>query len=360
MPLVPPTIRRACVIAALALLTATHAAAHAGSVAFWRITLTGTSARSEILLSPDDVHRMAAGVSAIAASGPVDVSRLPGFSAALLTHFAIEQDGAAVGARVVGARVLPSGLLQVDVEHASIDPSRVLTARATFHAVTDDTHRVMGRVDRRGVVTPLVFDVTTPRHVVPGVPRTSWRDGVAPAGSTRSMVLLGIEHILTGYDHLVFLGCLLLAGGTWRSRLGIVSAFTVAHSITLVLAATRLVHPPAGFVEPAIAVTIAYVAIENLIGDAPRSRWPTAFGFGLIHGFGFAAMLDLLDLPARQWLAAVLAFNVGVEIGQVAVVAIAMPVVIAIARSSWHPQVVRYASSAVLVLAVLWFVERLP
>ncbi|WP_110174252.1 HupE/UreJ family protein [Luteitalea pratensis] len=178
-------------------------------------------------------------------------------------------------------------------------------------------------------------------------------------GSTRAMLLLGIEHILAGYDHLVFLGCLLLAGGTWRSRLGIASAFTVAHSITLILAAVRIVNPPAGFVEPAIAVTIAYVALENLIGDPHRSRWPTAFGFGLIHGFGFAGMLDVLDLPARQWFAAVLAFNVGVEIGQVAVVAVAMPLVIAITRSSWHPRVVRYASSAVLGLSGLWFVERM-
>jgi HupE/UreJ protein len=360
MPLVPSSLLRASVLVALALLTATHAAAHAGSVAFWRITMSGTTARSEVLLSPDDVHRMAPGAATLETTGPVDVSRLAGFDAALLAHFAIEQDVAAVTARIVAARVLPSGLLQVDMEHASIDPSRALALRATLHAVTDHTHRVIGRVDRRGVVTSLVFDATTPRHVVAALPRASWRDGRAPAGSTRSMVLLGIEHILRGYDHLVFLGCLLLAGGTWRSRLGIVSAFTVAHSVTLVLAAMRLVNPPAGFVEPAIAVTIAYVALENLLGDAGRSRWPTALGFGLIHGFGFAGMLDVLDLPSRQWFAAVIAFNAGVEIGQVAVVAIAMPIVISLARSSWHPRVVRYASSAVLGLSVLWFVERLP
>jgi hypothetical protein len=360
MPLVLSSIRRACVIAALAWLAATHAAAHAGSVAFWRITLGGERPRSEILLSTGDVRRIAPGDGPIAASGPVDVSRLTDLAAAVLAHFTIEQDGAAVAAHVLGARVLSSGMLQIDVEHASIDPFRVLGVHATFHAVTDDTHRVIARVERAGVVTPLVFDIASPRHELPTLPRNAWRARLAPPDSTRSMVLLGIEHILTGYDHLVFLGCLLLAGGTWRSRLGIVSAFTLAHSVTLVLAAMRLVNPPAGFVEPAIAVTIAYVALENLIGGADRSRWPTAFGFGLIHGFGFAGMLDVLDLPARQWLAAVLAFNVGVEIGQVAVVAIAMPIVIAIARSPWHPRVVRYASSAVLGLSVVWFVERLP
>ena len=170
---------------------------------------------------------------------------------------------------------------------------------------------------------------------------------------------LGVEHILTGYDHLVFLACLLMAGGSTRSLVGIVSAFTVAHSVTLVLAATRVVTPPAEFVEPAIAISIAYVAIENLVADPGRSRWATAFGFGLIHGFGFAGTLDMLGLPLGQWLAAVLAFNIGVEIGQLAVVAIALPLVIAIARSSWHVRIVRYASSAVLGLAVFWFVERL-
>lgn len=118
MPLVRSSLRRACVLVALALLTATHAAAHAGSVAFWRITMTGTTARSEVLLSPDDVHRMAPGAATLETTGPVDVSRLAGFDAALLAHFAIEQDGAAVAARIVAARVLPSGLLQVDMEHA--------------------------------------------------------------------------------------------------------------------------------------------------------------------------------------------------------------------------------------------------
>jgi hypothetical protein len=173
------------------------------------------------------------------------------------------------------------------------------------------------------------------------------------------MLLLGIEHILTGYDHLVFLACLLVPGGTLRSRVAIVTAFTVAHSLTLVLAAMEVVTPPARFVEPAIAMSIAYVAIENLVSERRRPRWPTAFGFGLVHGFGFAGMLDFLDLPLRQWFAAVLAFNLGVEIGQLAVVAIALPVIVVLAKSSWHRRVVQYTSVLVLGLALVWFVERL-
>ena len=346
--------------AVIVLLTGVASAfAHAGSVAYWRVTFGGAEVRGQILVSLDDVRRMAPDL--VDAVGSVPVERLRSFGESLRTHFAVLQGGAPVPAHIVDARVLTSGLLDVQIVH-QLTPGDggPLALRATFHELTDATHRVIGRLEHNGIVMPLVFDVTTPRHALPDLPRHSWKDGVAPAGSTRAMLLLGVDHILTGYDHLVFLGCLLLAGGTWRSRLGIVSAFTLAHSVTLLLAAMRVVTPPAGFVEPAIAVTIAYVAVENLIGDPVRPRWPTAFGFGLIHGFGFAGMLDVLDLPARQWFAAVLAFNAGVEIGQLAIVAVAMPIVYAVAKSTWHTRVVRYASSAVLGLSILWFLERLP
>src|SRR5688572_30620785 len=101
LPLVPSSLRRACVLVALALLTATHAAAHAGSFAFWRITMTGTTARSEVLLSPDDVHRMAPEAATLDTTGPAEASRLGGLDAALLAPLAIEQHGAAGGARLV-------------------------------------------------------------------------------------------------------------------------------------------------------------------------------------------------------------------------------------------------------------------
>jgi hypothetical protein len=106
-------------------------------------------------------------------------------------------------------------------------------------------------------------------------------------------------------------------------------------------------------------MSIAYVAIENLVSERLGPRWPTAFGFGLVHGLGFAGTLDVLDLPVRQWLAAVFAFNLGVEIGQLAVVAVALPLIVVLARSSWHRRVVQYTSVLVLGLALAWFVERL-
>ena len=350
--------RRALLPVLLLLLAAADAFAHARSVAFWRVTFEGPTVASQILVAMDDVARLAPALPV--ATGPVAASDIHGLDAVLLAHFVVLQGAVSLPARVVDARVLASGLLEVHVEHALEPAATSITLRSTFHQITDETHRVIARVERHGNVTPFVFTAGQSQHDVPVAPdRWSWRAAVAPAGSARAMLLVGIAHILTGYDHLVFLACLLMAGGRVRFLVGIVSAFTVAHSITLVLAAMRVVTLPARFVEPAIAISIAYVAIENLVADPGRRRWPTAFGFGLIHGFGFAGTLDMLGLPLGQWLVAVFAFNVGVEIGQLAVVAIALPLVIAIARSSRHAQVVRYASSAVLGLAVFWFVERL-
>lgn len=350
--------RRAWALAVLLLLTsAASAFAHAGSMAFWRITFQGAGARSQILVSLDDVSRIAPGL--VSRAGPVPIERLGPFGATLLAHFGIEQAGTRVPARIVEAQVLSSGLLDVQVAHEVADDASGLALRATFHELTDDTHRVITRVDRRGRVASLVFHSAAATQALPEIRRASWRDAIAPAGSLRAMLLLGIEHILTGYDHLVFLACLLVPGGTWRSRVAIVSAFTAAHSLTLVLAATHVITPPARFVELAIALSIAYVAIENVVADAHRARWPTAFGFGLIHGLGFAGTLGALDLPVRQWLSAVLAFNLGVEIGQLAVVALVLPLIIVIAHSPWHRRVVQSTSAMVFGLAVVWFVERL-
>jgi len=351
-------LRRVLLPVLLLLLAASDASAHAGSVAYWRVTFRGTTVASQVLVAMDDVSRLAPALPTT--TGSLTESEMNGLDALLLVHFVVLQRQVSVPARVTDARVLPSGLLEVRVEHTLGSAAASTALRSTFHAITDDTHRVIARVERDGRVTPLVFMASEPHHDVPAAsPRWSWRASVAPEGSARAMLLVGIAHILTGYDHLVFLACLLMAGGSMRSLVGIVSAFTVAHSITLALAAMRIVTPPAQFVEPAIALSIAYVAIENLVGDPGRRRWPTAFGFGLIHGFGFAGALDMLGLPFGQWLTAVLAFNIGVEIGQLAIIAISLPFVVAIARSSRHAQVLRYASSAVLGLAVFWFVERL-
>ena len=126
-----------------------------------------------------------------------------------------------------------------------------------------------------------------------------------PAPDFWSFLRLGIEHIWTGYDHLLFLAGLLIVCSRVRTIIGIVTSFTVAHSITLGLAATDTFNLPGRLVEPLIAATILYVGAENLIrrGTEPSGRWIIAFAFGLVHGFGFASALRELNLP-RTGLAA--------------------------------------------------------
>jgi hypothetical protein len=157
----------------------------------------------------------------------------------------------------------------------------------------------------------------------------------------RDYLVLGIEHIFTGYDHLAFLFGLLAVAGFERLRgglryvLGVVTAFTAAHSLTLVAAGLDWVRLPPSVVEPAIALSIAYVAVENLVSLEPRHRWRLTFGFGLIHGFGFASVLRDIGLPPRGLVLSLLSFNVGVELGQLAVVALVAPALWLFAR--WKP-----------------------
>ncbi len=179
-------------------------------------------------------------------------------------------------------------------------------------------------------------------------------------------LVAGIEHIFLGYDHVAFLIAIVL----WARRLWpvikIVTAFTLAHSVTLSLAALQIVVIPSTIVEPAIAASIVFVAVENFFSRNVDGRWRVTFAFGLIHGFGFASALQEFGLPANAVVPALASFNIGVEIGQVAIVSIVVPVLIAIDRllAADRTKPVRatplvYALSAVItVLGGYWFLTR--
>jgi hypothetical protein len=133
-------------------------------------------------------------------------------------------------------------------------------------------------------------------------------------------VRLGVDHIRTGFDHQAFLLALLVASRRLRTLIGVVTAFTLAHSLTLAAAALGWVDVPGRFVELAIALSIAYVACDNLLRREPRNPWPEAFFFGLLHGLGFAGFLADALVGEPLLLTALFGFNVGVELGQVALV----------------------------------------
>jgi hydrogenase/urease accessory protein HupE len=177
----------------------------------------------------------------------------------------------------------------------------------------------------------------------------------------RRFLPAGINHILIGPDHLLFLVGLLLLGGTVRQLVVIVTSFTVAHSITLSLAALNLVSPPARLIEPAIALSIVYVGADNLlIRDGRDVRAWIAFAFGFIHGFGFANVLREMDLPTRALGWSLFAFNAGVEIGQLLVVAMVATAFSALrARSEAAGRQLAFAGSIVVMAAgAFWFVQR--
>lgn len=219
-------------------------------------------------------------------------------------------------------------------------------------------HRHMARIFRGGQPQIKVFDRA----------HSSWDlDGHASASSVSAsrslfwpMLELGVEHILTGADHLVFLFGLILVGGSFRSLLGVISAFTLAHSVTLALAALSIFAPSPRFVEPAIALSIAYVGVENLFVKDARKRWRITFPFGLIHGFGFAGALREVALSRAELPVALVSFNLGVELGQLAVLSLALPLALAARRASWFgDRGVRLLSIAIALGGLALFVVRL-
>ncbi len=177
----------------------------------------------------------------------------------------------------------------------------------------------------------------------------------------RKFVPAGIHHILIGPDHLLFLVGLLLLGGSFRRLLLVVSSFTIAHSITLSLAALNLVTPPARVIEPAIALSIVYVGVDNLmVGRGRDVRAWIAFTFGFIHGFGFANVLREMNLPSRALGWSLFSFNLGVEIGQLLVVVLVASALMALrSRNEAAGRRLALAGSlAVILMGAFWFVQR--
>ncbi|HEY4244648.1 MAG TPA: HupE/UreJ family protein [Kofleriaceae bacterium] len=191
--------------------------------------------------------------------------------------------------------------------------------------------------------------------------------------SVGAFVKEGIWHIWGGIDHILFLLCLILPAvyqrktARWQAAdslrhvclevFEIVTAFTLAHSITLVIASVGLVQLPSRFVETAIALSVAAAAANNLLRKID-ARWAVAFSLGLLHGFGFSSVLVDLGLPSHELIGALLGFNVGVELGQAAIVIAFVPVLFAIRRTIAYQILLWGGSAAVVVIASIWSYQR--
>jgi hydrogenase/urease accessory protein HupE len=220
-------------------------------------------------------------------------------------------------------------------------------------------HRHIARAESGKVVAEEVFFGT--RRELDIFPAEASDAVVKPVASKSlgAFFVMGIEHILLGYDHLAFLFGLVLVGGRWRSLLLVITAFTLAHSITLGLSVLGVWAPSPRIVEPLIALSVAYVGVENQFVKDAEKRWRITFPFGLIHGFGFAGALGEIQLPKADVPKALLGFNLGVEVGQLATLAIVLPLILAARKREWFAKRgVRIISWGIAALGLVWFVVR--
>lgn len=264
-------------------------------------------------------------------------------------------------------------------------PSEMPMIHYTVMQEVDATHRGLARITL-GSSRP-ELRVLDPMHPAAWPSATAQQPAVTQAAAAAppplaeptldtSFLHEGVHHIVTGYDHVLFLLCLLLPAVMrrtpqgWRPVdqlkqavwpvVGIVTAFTLAHSITLTLAALKLVALPSSLIEPAIAATIVLAAIDNLwplFSRLPRAA--VTFLFGLIHGFGFAGVLAELDLPAATFAWALLQFNLGLELGQLVIVLAVVSLLYLLRRRAAYPRwVIGGGSMAAIMVGSIWFIER--
>jgi len=177
------------------------------------------------------------------------------------------------------------------------------------------------------------------------------------ARAVKQFFILGIEHLITGYDHILFVLALLLGAKSIKQILAVVTSFTAAHTITLMLAGFGVVHLPSRFVESVIALSIIYVALNSLFNknNATKHNAPLAFGFGLIHGFGFAGTLSEMRLDGGQLAASLLTFNVGIEFGQIMIVLLLFPVIHYARRIRWTMPAM---TATISIFGLVWFIQR--
>jgi hypothetical protein len=246
---------------------------------------------------------------------------------------------------------------------------RSLELEYRLFASSDPTHRGIARiVGQRDESVVLVPGDPARRFDVTGTSASNQRSFVG-------FVIEGMHHIAVGLDHVLFLVTLLLvavwrrdgrhwvprssAAAAWKETLRLVTAFTLAHSLTLGLAASGVIAPPSRWVESLIAVSVLVAAVDNLWPIVRGPRWLMVMFFGLVHGLGFAGPLQDLGLRRGEILMPLLGFNLGVELGQLALVALLLPLACALRKARWYRiAAVQGGSAAIAVLALAWTVER--
>jgi len=334
-----------------ALLLSAVAVAHVTATGLAVVTMNDREVSYRLTVVPSELPEMASQLlsRAVAGSRP-DAERI---AEAMRRAVVVRVDGAPcrpgrVAVQDVGARLkallaytlhcpAAPGRLELEEDWADLFGEHYVTI-ATIGSERGSSEHLLGPQSRR-----IAVDLAAP----------------SPLGLVE-FVRLGVEHILTGYDHLLFLFALLIGASNFWRVLGIASMFTLAHSITLSMAVLGLVNAPAAVVEPLIALSIIWVAVENMRTEGRAwHRFAVAFVFGLVHGLGFADALMPLALTGWSLVRALAGFNLGVELGQAIAIGLVLPIMFMIGRLARAVLVYRYASLAVAAAGTYWLVERI-
>jgi hypothetical protein len=355
-----------CGVATLS--TATVTDAHTIGLSRGDYTPTDAEVDADLVVRPDDVLVALPALDADRDGrlSPSEVQQgLSSLQATFIDTLAISSDGAPC-----------TGTL----DSAALDAPDGLRMRATYVCKRAPHHLALrfGFLERLAVDHRHVAAVHLPLGDVDELcvlARPSMEVDVAKGASYDFLSLLraGVEHILSGADHMAFLLALVLGGTIVRARAGAKSeslrgdvgplvatltAFTVGHSIALGVATLGGIVPPSRVIESAVALSVAYVGAENLFARSVRHRWAITLPFGFVHGFAFAGGLLPLGLPRAELPGALLAFNLGVETGQLVVLAVLLPPLSFVTTRAWYPRVARTLSVAILVAGLVWFAQR--
>jgi hydrogenase/urease accessory protein HupE len=274
-------------------------------------------------------------------------------------QFLLVVDGARVGGALQSASIAENADVELVLRWATAASADATALELPFLRRLSRGHRCYTML--AGAGDEIVADaLLQPAATAFALPAAAAATAARGFGQSAQFLWLGIEHILIGFDHLAFLLALLAGGCTWRRGVATITAFTVAHSVTLLAAALHLVSLPGLLVEATIAASIVVVAVANLWrrGGAVH-RVAFAFGFGLVHGFGFAGVLADLDIGGPDMLLPLVTFNVGVEVGQLAFACVAVPLLALAARSQRGRRVSTWVSIAVGLAGCWWLGERL-
>lgn len=349
------TIRR-CLVLALLIVAAASAPLRAHPQSTTEVNIGVSGRRVDVVITAD-AEPLARKLEALSnvSLGRVSLTTLDAWSDVVVDHSDLRADGSRLPLVWLSATPLDGGRVSIRLESLLPDTAAALTwsSSLVFGAYPVVMHHGDVRLPAQWLqgtqtTSPVALDVLMPPEGFAAI----WR-----------YFVLGFTHILpNGFDHILFVLGLFLLNRQVRPVLIQVSAFTIAHSITLGLSLYGIVRLPASVIEPLIAVSIAYVAVENLFTSTVKPwRVALVFGFGLLHGMGFAEALARLNLPRSEFLTTLITFNAGVEAGQLTVIAMATAIVAALRFSpeQYRLRIVRPVSAAIAAMGVFWTVTRL-